>query len=306
MEHLAYWLAISRLRSFSVEGVLAILSAFGSLKKAWESPESRLHSLVDDTELVADIIDLRSKARIGEYSILLQQLRKHGIEVLTPIGNGYPPQLRKIPRPPASLFIRGNSSILPRRSISIVGTREPSEYGMQKSHEIAHDLAKAGYVVVSGLAYGIDTCAHEGALQSNGHTVAVLASYVNDVTPKGNVPLAERIIKSNGALVSEYTPTDPVTRANFVRRNRVVAGLAEATIIIEGTIQSGTRHQANFASELGRYVFVLDPEDESSEVAELPLLLMRQGATPIRSAYEVQKAVGHILRNAETEQMKLG
>ncbi|MHA1735949.1 MAG: DNA-processing protein DprA, partial [Candidatus Thorarchaeota archaeon] len=234
---------------------------------------------------------------IPEYVEMIGRLRSDGVTAIPMIAGAYPKKLLELEDPPATLFCRGNQLLLNRTDcVAIVGTREPSDFGAKMSFALGRRFAMAGFVVVSGLAFGIDAAAHRGALEGGGATMAVLPSYVGNIVPKGNANIAERILNSGGALVSEYPPGAPVLKENFVARNRIIAALASSTIVVEGTLRSGTRHQARFARRLDRPLFVLAPRDRSAPAAELPLYLMeREGAKPVTNEVdalqEIRKAI---------------
>ncbi|MFW9888013.1 MAG: DNA-processing protein DprA [Candidatus Thorarchaeota archaeon] len=288
MEHLIYWLAIARLSSFSIEGSLVLLQEFGGFEKAWTADREKLFSIQGDGGLARDIAIERDSIALSDYDRMLYKSTRLGIKTVTAISNEYPSKLRRIDDPPPTLFVLGNKSVLQKEMIAIVGTRTPTDFGELKSRELALNLAKKGYVIVSGLALGIDSNAHLGALEGDGLTVAVLPSSLENITPKKNEPLAYDIIRHNGAVISEYAPDQAVTKRNFIHRNRIIAALAEATVIIEGTKRSGTRHQARYAAEFGRLILTLKPKDPSLDVAELPLMLVEEGAKPIESASDVE------------------
>lgn len=178
----------------------------------------------------------------------------------------YPANLRTVTGRPAFLFLRG--ALVPRdwRAVSVVGTRRPSALGCARAVTMAQALVEAGYTVVSGLARGIDTQAHQGALQAGGRTVAVLGTGIERTYPPENVGLAERIARS-GALVSQFWPTAGPSRVTFPMRNRVSAGLALATVVVEAATSSGAGLQARLALGQGRLVVLLEEMVEGQEWA---------------------------------------
>ena len=282
-----------------------LLHEFDSFERAWTAKKQQLVEVVGDGGLAKDILTKRDSVRVSEIHKLVASRQEKGIRIVTAISDEYPPLLRTISSPPPTLFVRGSIDALSGRTIAIVGTRSPTDYGRLKSRELARDLTRKGYTIISGLAFGVDEEAHMGALDAGGTTVAVLASSVDDITPLSNEPLAHDILMHGGAMVSEYTPKDKVTRANFVHRNRIIAALAKATIIIEGAKESGTRHQARFAAELDRRIFVLKPIDEASDNAELPLMLAKGGATFIDTADDIPNALKGQGGRSKTEQTTL-
>lgn len=178
---------------------------------------------------------------------------------------------------PKKLYVLGNIENLNRKSITIVGARECSNYGKKVATELSYKNAKKGYVIVSGLAKGIDKYAHIGALKAKGRTIAVLAHGLNQIYPKENRKLAIDIINNNGTLITEYSFKDSIKKENFVNRNRIVSGLSEATIIVEAKEKSGSLITANFALEQGRDVYAV-PGDISSRNSIGTNKLIQDGA----------------------------
>ena len=176
--------------------------------------------------------------------------------------------------------------------VAIVGTRKPSRYGVEVTSRIAYDLAKSGVIIVSGLALGVDALAHQAALDAGGITIGVVMDELPDISPKTNVPLAKRMIDSGGAIISEWSKGDNTTfnRASFLKRNRLVSGLADAIIITEAAAKSGTLNTASHALAQGREVFVV-PGNITSPLSEGCNNLLKQGATPITCAQDVLEVI---------------
>ena len=176
--------------------------------------------------------------------------------------------------------------------VAIVGTRKPSRYGVEVTSRIAYDLAKSGAIIVSGLALGVDALAHQAALDAGGITIGVVMDELPDISPKTNVPLAKRMIDSGGAIISEWSKGDNTTfnRASFLKRNRLVSGLADAIIITEAAAKSGTLNTASHALSQGREVFVV-PGNITSPLSEGCNNLLKQGATPITCAQDVLEVI---------------
>lgn len=168
----------------------------------------------------------------------------------------YSPLLAECSDAPCLLFGRGDASVLTKPAIAIVGSRQPSLDGCYLAEYFAHDLARAGFVIVSGLASGIDTAAHRGAIKAGGKTIAVVATGIDTTYPHSNRPLCEEIVK-NGAVVSQFLPASAPRKHHFPRRNRTLSGLSLATVVIEAGVPSGTLITATAAAEQGRDVFAL-------------------------------------------------
>ena len=192
------------------------------------------------------------------------QCKRLGIKILLYDNPLYPEALKQIADSPFLLFVRGNENLLNGSNVSVVGTRRLSTAGREAARSFAYDAVKDGRNVISGLAYGADACAHQGALdaffdnpgqEGLGSTIAVLPCAIDEIVPYQNKRLAAQILQNGGCIVSEYAPGTPTQKRNFVARNRIVAGMSEATVVIEAPNGSGALITADFALEEGRDVF---------------------------------------------------
>jgi DNA processing protein len=189
-------------------------------------------------------------------------------------------------------------------TVAIVGTRKPTPYGKETTFALAYNLAKKGVVIVSGLALGIDAAAHKGALEAGGITVAVLANGIGTVYPASHRALAEEIVTGGGALISEYPPGTPAYPSQFLARNRIISGLADAVIVTEAADRSGTLATVMHALEQGREVFAV-PGNITSPMSVGPNRLLKQGAHPALSADDILEIIAPGLLQPQT-QLNLG
>lgn len=211
--------------------------------------------------------------------------------VLTRRDPAYPRLLAQLHDPPAHLYLRGSApELLTGPAVAVVGARSCSGYGAQVARSLARELAAAGVVVVSGLARGIDGEAHRGALEAGGATVAVLGCGIDRDYPRGHASLAARIAES-GLVVSEYPPGVEPAPWRFPARNRIIAGLSLATVVVEARARSGALITADFALELGREVFAV-PGEITSGLSAGTNDLLRQGATPLLSVDDILSSLG--------------
>ncbi len=222
----------------------------------------------------------------------LAGLTARGLRFVGRADAAYPPLLRELHDPPPGLFLRGagDLELLGRPAVAIVGARACSSYGAQIGRLLGRELAAAGLVVLSGLARGVDGEAHRGALEPGGPTVAVLGCGVDRDYPAAHGELARRICE-RGLVVSEYAPGVEPAPWRFPARNRIVAGLAAATVIVEARERSGALITADFALEAGREVFAV-PGEITSSLSVGTNALLRLGATPLTSAEDVLEALG--------------
>lgn len=221
---------------------------------------------------------------------MLQQCRQNGVHLLTKGGPRYPEGLKSLSDGPMLLYSRGDLQPCDDLAIAIVGARRCTQYGRRQAERLAGSLVRAGFTVVSGLARGIDTAAHRGALNAGGRTVAVMATGVREIYPPENAELAVEI-SHNGSLLSEF-PLDQKPRPGlFPQRNRIISGMCLAVIIVEATRNSGALHTARHAMEQGREVFAL-PGPVDSIASEGCHELIREGVTLVRNCDDVLAELG--------------
>ncbi len=207
----------------------------------------------------------------------LEKLTATGASVLTYRDEAYPQRLREIYDPPALLWIRGDAALLPRPSLAVVGTRHPTPYGTGMAEMLARELAMRGLMVVSGMARGVDTAAHKGALAARRPTIAVWGTGVDVIYPKENKSLAEQIVAGGGVILSELPLGTFPAPQNFPKRNRILSGMSIGVLVVEAGEYSGTRVTARCALEQNRDVFAV-PGNVTTRNAWGPNLLIKQGA----------------------------
>ena len=227
----------------------------------------------------------------------LAAARHHRLDVSS---DDYPALLRELRDSPDPLFVAGDPKCLHLPAIAIVGSRNPSRGGVENAYQFSRHLARAGFCIVSGLARGIDTAAHRGALDGGGFTVAVLGHGLDQVYPRANHALAEKIAE-NGAVVSEYPPGTPPLRGHFPERNRLISGLCVGTLVVEAAKRSGSLITARLAGDQGREVFAV-PGSIHNPMARGCHQLIRQGARLAESVDdildELAPLLGHVMQNS--------
>jgi DNA processing protein len=249
---LPYWLALRRAGLGSTNFAL-LLAHFGSVGVAWSAPLEELTRAGIDRQYVRAVNKARTSFD-GEREMAL--VEKHGLRVYTWLDADYPASLREIEQAPPVLFVSGEVGPELDPAVAVVGTRHVTPYGRQATEAFAGALARAGVAIISGLARGVDAIAHRAALEGGAPTVAVLAGGIDTVYPRENEGLAARI-REHGCLVSEYPPGIPPRPDYFPRRNRILSGLAKATLVVEAGQGSGALHTANWAFSQGRDVFAV-------------------------------------------------
>lgn len=216
----------------------------------------------------------------------IDNMQRNGIKIVTIFSDEYPEKLKDLPDRPLILYAKGDLSLANQKSVAVVGTRMPSNYGRIVTEKFSEKLAQSGLVVVSGLCYGVDEIAHKKTLAVGGKTIAVVGSGFNNIYPATNTTLSMEIAEK-GLLLSEYPPSFKPKRYTFPRRNRIVAGLSDGVLIVEAGIKSGTIHTKEYALEYGRDIFAV-PGNITSNKSELTNQLIKSGqAECVLSADEI-------------------
>lgn len=287
MEDLALWIALRETPGLRRDAARELLSCYGEPARIFGRPLAELGAFCPARAARALcagpgplLESARTELRLGERS---------GLRLLCHGQPDFPALLHEIPDPPLLLWIRGElpDPELPR--VAIVGSRSPSESGVGLAKRFASRLAEAGAVIVSGLAYGIDAAAHRGALDGGGPTLAFLASGLNRPSPAGNRKLAREILSQGGGWLSEYPPDVPALPARFPERNRLISGIARATLVVEARTRSGSLWTARHANEQGREVLVV-PGPVDTERHRGSNELFRDGAIPILDTQDLLDA----------------
>jgi DNA processing protein len=281
-----YWVGFNMVKGIGAVRFKALLDAFGSAEAAWNaSPEALL-----DAGLSRKVVESFQRVHKG---VVLEQvwerIQSFGAVVLTWDDEGYPRHLKEIDQPPPVIYVRGSLQTEDEWAVAIVGTRRVTAYGRQVAEEVATTLARSGVTIVSGLARGVDSIAHQAAVNTGGRTLAVLGNGVDLIYPPENRRLATQVIE-HGALVSDYALGTPPDGINFPPRNRIISGLSLAVIIIEAGVTSGALITASFAAEQGRDVFAV-PGNINAPQSLGTNRLIRDGAQPLLSPQDVLEAL---------------
>ncbi|NTV12421.1 MAG: DNA-protecting protein DprA [Desulfobulbaceae bacterium] len=283
MGHLEEWLTLYLTPGLGVAGCRNLVDWFGSPERALQASRKELAAVKGLREKGLEAIG-QTKPRQDAVEEL-RRARQLGLTIICLADREYPEWLRHIPNPPVILYIKGEPSALAAPGISIVGSRAASSYGLRMAETLAGQLAGLGLTVVSGLALGIDTAAHHGALKGGGSTVAVLGCGLDLVYPPQNRELFE-IIPSRGCLVSEYPLGTQPDGFRFPARNRIISGLSRGVVVVEATLKSGSLITAELALEQGREVFAIPGRADSLKSAGCHRLL-QQGAKLVMSVGDV-------------------
>lgn len=282
MENL-YCIWLSTIKYLKYENFKALYNSFGSFKSVYNASKDELiqHARLTPMELQG----LTNK-NTDDADRILSQCEKSDIGILSCFDENYPNLLHNISDPPKVLYIKGNVRELNKLvPVNIVGSRMPTTYGNKMGFKFGYELASEGLTIVSGMARGIDSQAHRGALKAGGKTIAVLGTDCNTVYPAENGPLKE-IIENNGCVISEYPPMSEVFSFNFPHRNRIMCGMSLATVVVEGAKRSGTLITCRLAAEQGKSVFCI-PGNLDNPNSFVPNEMIKDGGTFVTSPSDI-------------------
>ena len=268
------WLALVMTPQMGPTRSARSIKRLGAAERVFEASLTELEGSGMPAESAQFCFDGRARAAAVEEAA---RIAEQGASFFTPEDEEYPGRLLEIYDPPAVLWVRGNAKLLDRPGIAVVGTRQPTPYGSGMAEMLSRDLARRGMVVMSGMARGVDTCAHKGALEAGGTTIAVWGTGIDVIYPKENKRLAEQIVAEGGAIVSEFALGTFPAPQNFPIRNRTLSGMSIGVLVVEGGEYSGTRITARCALEQGRDVYAV-PGNATNKNAWGPNTLIKQGA----------------------------
>ncbi len=277
------YIALNMMDRIGPVGVRALVEVLGSATAIFSASAAELRQAVGIGPQMAEHI-LRQRDTLdidGE----LRRAEETGTRLLTPLDDEYPAALKTIHDPPLALYVRGQIRPTDRHGIAVVGTRNPTHYGMDCARKLSYQLAKSGICVLSGLAMGVDAAAHEGALRAGGRTLAVIGSGLDNLYPPENADLAARIT-GHGALISEFPFARKPDKTTFPMRNRIVSGMSMGVLVIEAGLRSGAMITANQAMQQGRSVFAV-PGRIDSYASVGPNALLKDGAGLVTEARDI-------------------
>jgi DNA processing protein len=282
-----YWLGFSAFAEIGPVRFKLLKDYFGSAEGAFNASEKHLKETGLSEKIIKNFLDFRRSFDFTSYLVRLDQL---GITTLTYDEEHYPKLLNNIDDKPIILYLKtknkNNFEIFNQKMIGVVGTRKITHYGRQSTEMITKDLVEKGFVIVSGLARGVDRVAHETAISSNGLTIAVLGCGLEIVYPPEHKQLAEKIIGSGGMLVSEFPPGTPMSAKNFPLRNRIISGLSLGVVVTEAAEKSGSLITASRAAEQGREVFAV-PGPINSSLSDGTACLIKKGAKLVNNISDI-------------------
>lgn len=283
-----YLLALHSVHGLGPVRLKNLLDYFKDPKIIWESADREISSRGIPQSVITNLNFTRKTLDPEKYA---DDIQKSGIKYLTIFDENYPDLLKEIYDPPLVLFYLGNILPKDKKAIAIVGTRKMTGYGQLITEKFAKELSDAGLTIVSGLARGVDACAHRAVVETKGRTLAILGGGLKRIFPPENIALAHRIAEGFGAVISEFAPDEASLPGNFPARNRIISGLSLATLVTEAAEDSGSLITAKLALDQGRDVFAI-PGPITSELSKGPSSLIKQGARLVTDADEILESLG--------------
>ncbi|HEX2905619.1 MAG TPA: DNA-processing protein DprA [Phototrophicaceae bacterium] len=253
MSDCQYWLGFSLVPEIGPKRLSHLLTAFGNLAAAWTATETQLHQSGLEKQPLTNLLQVRQQLDLDAE---MAKVEKAGARLVTLVDDEYPAPLKTLPDAPAVLYVRGRLTPDDERALSVVGTRRATSYGRDAAYSFAKQLAAQDITIISGLAHGIDSAAHRGALDGGGRTLAVLGCGIDRIYPADNQKLATDILR-HGAIISEFPIGTPPEAHNFPRRNRIISGLSLGVLVVEAPEKSGALITTTMAAEQGREVFAI-------------------------------------------------
>jgi DNA processing protein len=284
------WLAWNRVPGIGAARFYKLREEFGRMTEAWTAKPERLLPLIG-----VKALDAWQKIKNSwDSGAELEQVRRNNFRIYCYSDPEYPAELKRISDPPPVLYCRGSLEYGDEAAVAIVGTRRPTPMGAFHARQLSYQLCKQGLTIVSGMARGIDSEAHQGALEAGGRTIAVLGCGLDVVYPRENERLMAQIA-GQGAIVTEFSLGTPPLAGNFPARNRIISGLSLGVAVVEATNDSGSLITADFAMEQGREVFAI-PGNVESEGSKGPHKLIRQGAKLVEDYRDIlaELAIPHL------------
>ncbi|MEO6964673.1 MAG: DNA-processing protein DprA [Acidobacteriaceae bacterium] len=268
------WLVLTMTDGLGPTRIWRAVNASGNASDVLGLPLTQLEGLRLPAASAQQIVSGKSQSEAEKE---WKRVQDDGGTLISPADAEYPERLREIFDPPTFLWMRGDKTLLAQPGIAVVGTRHPTPYGTGMAEALARDLAARGLIILSGMARGVDTAAHRGALDARGKTIAVWGTGIDVIYPKENKRLAERILEGGGTILSEYPMGTFPAPQNFPIRNRILSGMSVGVLVIEASENSGTRITARCALEQNREVFAV-PGNVTSKNSWGPNTLIKQGA----------------------------
>ena len=283
---LKYWLAFSKIYSIGTINLNRLMEHFGSIKECWHASSADLLKIEGfSTHTIERFLNERNS--IGDLNKIEDYILSHDMQVITLADENYPYYLKQIYDPPIVLFVKGSlNNFNPQKSLAVVGSRKASHYIREVLRKILSEMKGHDITIISGMALGVDTCAHQTALDNGLNTIAVIGSGFDNIYPEKNRPLYKNIINSGGAIISEYFPSQKAAPWTFPRRNRIISGLSLGTLVGEAGLKSGALITAKLCLDQNRELMCI-PGMVTNPNTEGTYKLIKEGAAVITRAEDI-------------------
>lgn len=279
-----YWIWISRLQKIGTKTLQKLLKKYNTLENIYKLTKKELMTdKIIEEKLIEIILNEEYRNNLDKY---IEYMEKQKINIITVNDKEYPEKLKQINDYPMYLYAKGNLELLNKKSIAIVGSRNCTSYGKIVAKDIANKLVKNNFIVVSGLAKGIDTFSHIGALKNEESTIAVLGSSIDNIYPNENINLVQKIIEKNGLIISEYVVGSKLEKLNFPARNRIISGISDGVLVIEAREKSGALITVDFALEQGKEVFAV-PGNINNNFSKGTNQIIKEGAKLVNNVEDI-------------------
>lgn len=283
-----YWIWISRLPKIGTKTLKKLLDKYETPEKIYKLTKNELmKDKIIGEKLIETVLNKDYRKNLDKY---IEYMKMEKINIITINDKEYPKNLKQINDYPMYLYAKGNLELLNRKSIAVVGSRNCTNYGKCIAKDISKKLVKNNYVIVSGLARGIDTFSHIGALNNKESTIAVLGNSIDKVYPIENINLAKKILEKNGLIISEYVIGTQLNRLNFPARNRIISGISNGVLVIEAKEKSGALITVDFALEQGKEVFAV-PGNINNIFSKGTNQLIKEGAKLVNNIEDILQEI---------------
>ena len=294
MENNLFNLALSLIKGIGRSKYIKLIEKFSTAENIFKITKAELQNTIKDKNVCIDILE---KKTLAEAEEIIKNHQKNNVNIISLFDNEYPTRLKEIYDPPLFIYYKGENILNNKRMLSIIGTREPTVYGLNNCKNFIKDLKDYNITIISGLAYGIDITAHKEALNNNIATISVLAGGVDIIYPSVHKPIYDKILENNGCILSEFPLGTKHEKFRFPLRNRIIAGLSDGILVIEAGEKSGTEITAMCGNEYNREVFAIPGNINSNKSIGCNKLIQNNKATLVITGSDIIKNLNWDIQN---------
>ena len=297
MENNLFNLALSLIKGIGRSKYIKLIEKFSTAENIFRLTKAELQNTIKDKNICIDILE---KKTLAEAEEIIKNHQKNNVNIISLFNNEYPTRLKEIYDPPLFIYYKGKNILNNKRMLSVIGTREPTVYGLNNCKNFIKDLKGYNITIISGLAYGIDITAHKEALNNNIATISVLAGGVDIVYPYAHKPIYDKILENNGCILSEFPLGTKHDKFRFPLRNRIIAGLSDGILVIEAGEKSGTEITALCGNEYNREVFAIPGNINSNKSTGCNKMIQNNKATLVTNSIDIIKNLNWNIQNKNT------